>query len=71
MKPEVVSTIQRAYAHASAPAVFRTRKEIEVLFNGLELVRPGLVEVSDWRNSSSKSQSPLALRFLGGAGRKA
>ena len=68
--PKVISTIQRAYACASAPAVFRTRKEIEVLFNSLELIRPGLVEVSEWRNSNSKQRNLPALRFLGGVGRK-
>jgi S-adenosyl methyltransferase len=67
--PEVISTIHQAYAHASAPAVFRTRKEIEVLFNGLVLVNPGIVEVSEWRNKS-KLQNPAALHFLGGVGRK-
>jgi S-adenosyl methyltransferase len=67
--PEVISTIHQAYAHASAPAVFRTRKEIEVLFNGLVLVNPGIVEVSEWPNKS-KRQNPSALRFLGGVGRK-
>jgi hypothetical protein len=68
--PEIVSAIRHAYAHASAPAVFRTRKEIEVLFNGLVLVSPGIVEVSEWRNGGKK-QAPSALRFLGGVGRKA
>jgi hypothetical protein len=67
-KPEMVSTIQQAYADASAPAVFRTRKKID-LFNGLALVSPGIVEVSEWRNST-KRQDPLALRFLGGVGRR-
>lgn len=68
--PKVMSTIRRAYERASAPAVFRTKKEIEVLFNGLELIRPGLVEVSEWRRSNSGQQNPPALRFLGGVGRK-
>lgn len=68
--PNIISTIQQAYVNASAPAVFRTRKEIEVLFNGLELIRPGLVEVSEWRNSNGEQQNPPALRFLGGVGRK-
>jgi len=67
---ETISAIRNAYAHASAPAVFRTRKEIEVLFNGLDLVRPGLVEISEWRAEHRKRESPLALRFLAGVARK-
>jgi hypothetical protein len=67
--PEVISTIQKAYAHASAPAIFRTKKEIEVLFNGLELLKPGFVEVSDWRSNGKPRPDP-ALRLLAGVGRK-
>ena len=68
--PGVISTIRQAYAHASAPAVFRLRKEIEVLFNGLDLVRPGLVEVSEWRAGNRTQENSPALRFLAGVGRK-
>jgi S-adenosyl methyltransferase len=67
---ETISAIRDAYAHASAPAVFRTRKEIEVLFNGLDLVRPGLVDVFEWRAERGKLESPSALRFLAGLARK-
>src|SRR6266566_4611407 len=67
-EPTVISTIQEAYRGASAPAVFRSRKEIEELFTGLDLLKPGLVEVSDWRASGTKSKKPPALRFLGGVG---
>lgn len=69
-KPYVISTIQEAYSGASAPAVFRSRSEIEALLAGLELVAPGLVEVSDWRSNHRGSAHPPALRFLAGVGRK-
>jgi hypothetical protein len=69
-KPHVIATLQEAYAGASAPAVFRSRSEIEALFAGLELVAPGLVEVSDWRSSHRRSAHPPALRVLASAGRK-
>jgi len=68
--PEIVLTIQRAHERASAPAVFRARKGIEVLFNALTLISPGVVEVSARRNSG-KQKNPPALRFLGGVGGKA
>jgi hypothetical protein len=55
------------YAEASAPAVFRTRREIEAFFGGLDLAEPGLVEVGAWR--SLRSSPPAPLRFLGGVAR--
>jgi hypothetical protein len=68
--PEVISAIERAYARASAPAVFRTRDEIGAFFGDYSLVKPGIVEVSDWRANGRRPAEPPALRFLGGVGRK-
>ncbi len=65
--PEVQSTIQDVYAEASAPAVFRTRQEIEAFFGGLDLVEPGLVEVGAWRSLRLSPSAPL--RFLSGVAR--
>jgi S-adenosyl methyltransferase len=65
--PAVMATIRDAYRTASAPAVFRSREEIEGFFAGLDLVHPGLVEVSAWRASGSRRST---LRFLGGVGQK-
>ena len=65
--PAVMATIREAYRTASAPAVFRSREEIEAFFAGLDLLHPGLVEVSAWRASEGRSS---ALRFLGGVGGK-
>lgn len=64
---EVQATIRDVYAEASAPAVFRTRQEIESFFGGLDLVEPGLVEVGAWR--SLRPSPPAPLRFLGGVAR--
>jgi S-adenosyl methyltransferase len=65
--PEVRATIQDVYARASAPAVFRTRKQIECFFGGLDLVEPGLADVGAWR--SLRRSPPAPLRFLGGVAR--
>jgi S-adenosyl methyltransferase len=62
--PAVQATIRDVYAEASAPAVFRARQEIESFFGGLDLVKPGLVEVGAWR--SLRRSPPAPLRFLGG-----
>jgi len=69
--PSVVSTIQQVYAQASAPAVFRTKAEIHMFFSGLELVQPGLVDVTRWFPQAAMfTTQPPALRFLAGIGRK-
>jgi hypothetical protein len=65
--PDVQATIQDVYAQASAPAVFRTRQEIESFFAGLDLVEPGLVEIGAWR--SLRRSPPAPLRFLSGVAR--
>lgn len=65
--PDVQATIQDVYAEASAPAVFRTRQQIESFFGGLDLVEPGLVEVGAWRSLRLSPAAPL--RFLGGVAR--
>lgn len=66
----VMAAIRDAYSSASAPAVFRSRKDIRQLFAGFRLVSPGLVEVSAWRGNNRKPADLPALRFLGGVGRK-
>lgn len=68
--PGVISTIEEAYRRASAPAVFRSRIEIERFFDGFHLVKPGITEVSNWRGSKRKTAGPPALRFLSGVGKK-
>jgi O-methyltransferase involved in polyketide biosynthesis len=65
--PDVQATIQDVYAEASAPAVFRSRQEIESFFSGMVLIEPGLVEVGAWR--SLRPSPPAPLRFLGGVAR--
>jgi hypothetical protein len=40
---------QAVYASASAPGVARTREQIGGFFAGLDMVAPGLVDVSEWR----------------------
>jgi hypothetical protein len=62
--PEIQDTIRDVYAEASAPAVFRTKSEIESFFGGLDLIDPGLVEVGTWL--SLRPSPPAPLRFLGG-----
>ncbi len=69
-EPAVIATIQDVYSNATAPAVFRSRPQIEQFFTGFDLVEPGLAEGSEWRSRGRKPAKPPALRFLGGVGRK-
>ncbi len=52
---------------------FRSRDEIEVLFEGLELVEPGLVFVPDWRpdpNTLTIKEAQVLSLAVAGVGRK-
>jgi hypothetical protein len=64
----VLSEIKQAYQRSTAPAVARASAGIGSLFTGLDLVEPGLVDVSQWRPDTS--QKPTRIRFLAGVGRK-
>jgi hypothetical protein len=57
----------RIYEHASAPATPRTRRDIERFFDGLDMLSPGLTEVSAWRAPHSTLRPAL---IYAGAGRK-
>jgi hypothetical protein len=45
---EKVRTISEAYEKSTAPAVLRTRTQVERLFGGLDLIAPGLVPAPRW-----------------------
>lgn len=68
--PGAVATIREAYAGAAAPAVFRTARQIGEFFDGLSLVAPGIVDVSQWRSPPGEPLPAPAVRFLAGVGRK-
>lgn len=60
---------RQAYEGASAPGVPRTRQEIARFFEGLEIVEPGLVAVSDWRPAHIAPPTRPILCYAG-IGRK-
>ncbi|GAB3970481.1 SAM-dependent methyltransferase [Actinoallomurus acanthiterrae] len=64
LTPEQRERIENAYAKASAPAVIRSRVEIERLFAGFDLVEPGLVHVAKWRADGPETRG----RLLAGVG---
>jgi hypothetical protein len=64
--PEVSTQVERIYASTQSPIVFRTRAQVEQLIDGLDLVEPGLTDVTEWRAEGT----PLTMRMLAGLGVK-
>jgi len=50
----------------ATPFTLRTRAQIEQIFDGFELVDPGVVDVTQWRNEDK----PLSISNLAGVGLK-
>jgi hypothetical protein len=65
--PRVTAGVKHLYQGVTAPGAPRTRSEILRLFSGLELVMPGLVNVSEWRNELMPEQlaAPSSTRAWG------
>jgi hypothetical protein len=59
-----------AYEGASAPGVARSRDDIARFFGGLAMVRPGLVNVSDWRPDHLGPAATGPVLCYAGIGRK-
>jgi hypothetical protein len=66
MDPKAVAKTEAVYQNAASQIVFRTAAQVEELFEGLELVPPGLADVSKWR-----VDEPMAeIHVQAGIGRK-
>jgi trans-aconitate methyltransferase len=63
--PDVTAGVARLYEHATAPSAPRTRAQIMRFFDGLELVTPGLVNVSEWRNDFMPEQPGRTIFYAG------
>jgi hypothetical protein len=50
--------------------VVRSRREIARFFDGLELLEPGVVPISQWRPDPSRIGVPAEVSGTGGVGRK-
>lgn len=62
MTPDGVARIEAVYERSGSPIVFRSRAEVEQLFEGWELLEPGLADVTGWRAAGP----PLGIRLLAG-----
>jgi hypothetical protein len=70
----VVETSTEVYRDASAPLTLRSRERITRLFDGFELIDPGLVWLPEWHpepcDAVDFADGPESSLLLGGVGRK-
>ncbi|MGP3958204.1 SAM-dependent methyltransferase [Nonomuraea sp. 3N208] len=57
--PEAISQLQMATARTSAQGRFRGHEEVLRLFDGFELIEPGLVPVHQWHVGPAEDHLPL------------
>jgi SAM-dependent methyltransferase len=70
---DVTEAMKHIYANASAQAVPRSFEDVARFFDGLELVDPGLVNVTRWRpdhRSGKSSRAPGRSLIYGGVAKK-
>jgi SAM-dependent methyltransferase len=58
------------YDKASAPIVPRTYGGVLKFFDRMDLVDPGLVNISEWRSTQRQSSRPMRALIYGGVARK-
>ncbi|MFF8281278.1 SAM-dependent methyltransferase [Streptomyces albus] len=71
ISPETALGVQAAYRAQGVPLTLRDRAEFAKLFDGFELVEPGIQVVSDWRATVPESERPshADVSWYGGIGR--
>jgi hypothetical protein len=74
-RPEETEALRETYDRGYAPGVnftFRTRAEVSALFDGFELVEPGLVQVPEWRpdGPGEAGDDPRRYSTYAGVGRR-
>ena len=68
-KQEAIARCHVITKEVGFPTVtFRTDEEVLRSFEGLDLVEPGLVDITQWR--PEQDGPPLGMKFVGGVGRK-
>ncbi|WP_210581876.1 SAM-dependent methyltransferase [Streptomyces sp. GESEQ-4] len=61
---------QAVYNNATATMNLRTRAEVERLFDGFELIEPGVTQVPFWRPDTPPPARVAEIGFYGGVARK-
>jgi hypothetical protein len=69
--PALVAQKEEVFARSDAPVSYRSRAEIRRMFNGFNLVEPGLTAVTQWRGDEPDRKLDAAGQWwLGGVGYK-
>ena len=71
--PAKIADAQRVYRASTAQLTYRSRAQVEQMFDGFELVEPGLVRLPQWRPDSelaARAERKGSEWMLGGVGRK-
>jgi predicted ribosome-associated RNA-binding protein Tma20 len=66
MDGALIERLEAVYSRAAAPIVLRSRSQIEQLFEGVDLLEPGIVDVTEWRDDETAA---LPIRILSGVGK--
>lgn len=69
--PEMLAEATTTYAGARMPFTLRSRRQIMELFDGFELVEPGLVSLPEWRPDFNTDRTPLQGPTVGAVARRA
>ncbi len=72
MMPDEMARVVEVMSHSRDPMYPRSMAEITALFDGFEIVAPGIVATSEWRPQSptDTSDDPARAGIYAGAGRK-
>ena len=69
--PELVAQKEEIFARSNAPLSYRGRDEIARMFEGFDLIEPGLTAVTRWRGAElNRNLDAAGQWWLGGVGRK-
>ena len=63
--PPAATRAARAYDRATAPMILRSHAQVTGLFDGLALVDPGLVQVSQWRPDPASARPGEVWAYSG------
>ena len=69
--PEMLADATATYAEARMPFTLRSRDQILDLFDGFDLVEPGLVSLPEWRPDYNTDRTPLSGPTVGAVARLA
>jgi SAM-dependent methyltransferase len=68
--PKAMRAVAAVAEQDNVPCVVRSYADTEPLFDGLELVAPGLVPIVSWRPDPGTEQDPRTVSAYGGVARK-